>query len=75
MESLPRWICLVLCSDGVADFAAGAGVAPAEQDQRIKQTVLEYDDPARAAFELVVLANRAGGYDNISCVVLAVHGA
>ncbi len=66
---------LVLCSDGVADFAAGAGVAPAEQDQRIKQTVLEYDDPARAAFELVVLANRAGGYDNISCVVLAVHGA
>ncbi len=64
---------LLLCSDGVADFAAGAGAPPAEQDQRMLQCVLEYEDPARAAFELVVLANRAGGYDNISCVVLAVH--
>jgi serine/threonine protein phosphatase PrpC len=64
---------LLLCSDGVADFAAGAGAPPAEQDQKMLQCVLEYDDPARAAFELVVLANRAGGYDNISCVVLAVH--
>lgn len=66
---------LLLCSDGVADFAAGAGHPPAEQDARMKETVLEYEDPARAAFELVVLANRAGGYDNISCVVLAVHAA
>jgi len=64
---------LLLCSDGVADFAAGAGAPPIEQDQRMLQCVLEYEDPARAAFELVVLANRVGGYDNISCVVLAVH--
>jgi len=64
---------LLLCSDGVADFAAGAGAPQSEQDARMLQCVLEYDDPARAAFELVVLANRAGGYDNISCVVLAVH--
>jgi protein phosphatase len=64
---------LLLCSDGVADFAAGAGAPPADQDLRMMQCVLEHDDPARAAFELVVLANRAGGYDNISCVVLAVH--
>ena len=64
---------LVLCSDGVADFAAGAGAPPAEQDAKIKETVLTWEDPGRAAFELVVLANRAGGYDNISCVVIAVH--
>ncbi|MDP2341059.1 MAG: serine/threonine-protein phosphatase [Deltaproteobacteria bacterium] len=64
---------LVLCSDGVADFAAGAGAPQAEQDAKIKETVITWEDPGRAAFELVVLANRAGGYDNISCVVLAVH--
>jgi serine/threonine protein phosphatase PrpC len=64
---------LLLCSDGVADFAAGAGAPAIEQDAKMLQTVLEYEDPGRAAFELVVLANRAGGYDNISCVVLAVH--
>ena len=66
---------LLLCSDGVADFAAGAGAPPAEQDAKMLQTVLEFEDPGRAAFELVVLANRVGGYDNISCVVLAVHPA
>jgi serine/threonine protein phosphatase PrpC len=65
---------LLLCSDGVADFAAGAGAPQHEQDAKMLQCVLEHDDPARAAFELVVLANRAGGYDNISCVVLAAHG-
>jgi serine/threonine protein phosphatase PrpC len=64
---------LLLCSDGVADFAAGAGAPANEQDAKMLQTVLEYEDPGRAAFELVVLANRTGGYDNISCVVLAVH--
>jgi protein phosphatase len=66
---------LVLCSDGVADFVAGPGIPQVDQDEKIKQTVLEFEDPARAAFELVVLANRVGGYDNISCVVIAVHPA
>lgn len=65
---------LLLCSDGVADFAAGAGAPQHEHDSKMLQCILEHQDPARAAFELVVLANRAGGYDNISCVVLAVHG-
>lgn len=64
---------LVLCSDGVSDFAAGPGASQAEAEQRMLETVLEYEDPARAAYELVVLANRAGGYDNISCVVIAAH--
>jgi serine/threonine protein phosphatase PrpC len=66
---------LVLCSDGVADFVAGPGVAHDLQDETIKRTVLDHEDPARAAFELVVLANRAGGFDNISCIVIAVHPA
>jgi protein phosphatase len=64
---------LLLCSDGVADFAAGAGASELETEQKMLETVLEHEDPAYAAFELVVLANRAGGYDNISCVVVAVR--
>ncbi len=64
---------LLLCSDGVTDFAAGPGASQAEAEARMLECVLEYEDPARAAYELVVLANRAGGYDNISCVVIAAH--
>jgi protein phosphatase len=66
---------VVLCSDGVADFVAGAGAPEAEHDKAILDTALAFEDPARAAFELVVLANRAGGFDNISCVIVAVHEA
>jgi serine/threonine protein phosphatase PrpC len=64
---------LLLCSDGVTDFAAGPGSSQAEAEARMLACLLEYEDPARAAYELVVLANRGGGYDNISCVVIAAH--
>lgn len=64
---------LVLCSDGVTDFAAGLGASQREAEQSILDCVLKYRDPSRAAYELVVLANRAGGYDNISCVVIAAQ--
>jgi serine/threonine protein phosphatase PrpC len=64
---------LLICSDGVPDFAAGAGASQGEAEKVMLACLLEHDDPARAAFELVVLANRAGGYDNISCVVIAAH--
>ena len=66
---------VLICSDGIADFAAGAGAPQTDTDQKMLETVLEHEDPARAAFELVVLANRAGGFDNISCVVVAIHAA
>ncbi len=64
---------LVLCSDGVADFAAGPGAPTILAEHAMRDVVEEFEDPVRAAFELVVLANRAGGYDNISCVVIAAH--
>ncbi len=64
---------ILICSDGIADFAAGPGAPPNDTDLKMLETLLEFEDPARAAFELVVLANRAGGFDNISCVVVAVH--
>ena len=64
---------LVLCSDGVADFVAGVGAGPPMIEQKILETVLANPDPARACYELTVLANRTGGYDNISCIVVAAY--
>jgi serine/threonine protein phosphatase PrpC len=64
---------ILICSDGLADFAAGAGTDGPLSEAAMLQVLEEYDDPIRAAYELVVLANRAGGYDNISCVVIAAH--
>jgi serine/threonine protein phosphatase PrpC len=64
---------IVLCSDGVADYVAGAGNSTSEQERKILEVTLQEPDPARAAFELVVLSNRVGGYDNISCVVIAIE--
>lgn len=64
---------LVLCSDGIPDFAAGPGADQEEAEQRMLEVLNEFADPARAAFELIVLANRGGGYDNLSCIVIAAH--
>jgi serine/threonine protein phosphatase PrpC len=64
---------LLLVSDGIADFAAGLGASNYENDQRMLEVILDHRDPARAAFELIVLGNRAGGVDNLSCVVIAAE--
>ncbi|MCP4501618.1 MAG: SpoIIE family protein phosphatase [Deltaproteobacteria bacterium] len=64
---------LLICSDGLADFAAGAGAPARDAERAMREALDEFEDPVRASFELVVLANRAGGYDNISCVVVAAH--
>jgi protein phosphatase len=61
---------LLLCSDGLSDYV---GMTEREADEAIARVLGEFRDPARAAFELVVLANRAGGGDNITCIVLDVH--
>ena len=66
---------LLLCSDGLADFAAGPGTDGPESEKVMMDTLYTWEDPVRAAYELVVLANRTGGYDNISCVVIAAHPA
>ncbi|MDK0521101.1 MerR family transcriptional regulator [Streptomyces sp. ML-6] len=54
----------LLCSDGLS------GVVPAEEVRRVLTTT---GDPERAVRELVSLANRSGGPDNISCVVADVR--
>ena len=53
----------VLCSDGLSDEV---------HDNEIHQIVTTVSDPQDAANELVAAANRAGGRDNISAVVVDV---
>jgi len=54
----------LLCSDGLS------GVVPEDEVRRV---VAEAGDPEHAVRELVALANRSGGPDNVSCVVADVR--
>ncbi len=57
----------LLCSDGLS------GVVAAEEIRRVLGSVA---DPGEAALELIALANRAGGPDNVTCgVAHVVDGA
>jgi serine/threonine protein phosphatase PrpC/DNA-binding transcriptional MerR regulator len=53
----------LLCSDGLS------AVVPTEKVHEVMSSVA---DPERAVRELVALANRCGGPDNVSCVVAEV---
>ncbi|MFG2307357.1 MerR family transcriptional regulator [Streptomyces sp. NPDC048566] len=54
----------LLCSDGLSRV-----VDPVE----LRRVLVEFRDPEQAVRELVARANRAGGPDNISCVVADVE--
>jgi len=58
---------LILCSDGIPDYA---GWDEEDAEHCMAQAVTQAPDATTAAFELMVLANRGGGGDNISCIVL-----
>jgi serine/threonine protein phosphatase PrpC len=58
---------LVLCSDGIPDYG---GIDEEEAEENIRRAVESAPGAPWAAFELMVLANRGGGGDNISCIVL-----
>ncbi len=49
----------LLCSDGLSDYVSGDNIAHA----------LRIEDPHEAADRLIELALRAGGRDNITCIV------
>jgi len=63
---------LVLCSDGIPDYA---GFDDEHAEGRIGQVVEAAPGAPWAAFELMVLANRGGGGDNISCIVMRFEDA
>jgi protein phosphatase len=52
----------LLCSDGLSDYVSGDSIRDA----------LHIDDPHEAADRLVELALRAGGRDNVTCIVADV---
>jgi len=52
----------LLCSDGLSDYVSGQSIAEA----------LTIEDPHAAADRLIELALRAGGRDNITCIVADV---
>lgn len=53
----------VLCSDGLVDEVA---------DNEIRQLLIGHDQPDAAATALVAAANRNGGHDNVTVVVIDV---
>ena len=55
----------LLCSDGLSDYVSGQSIADA----------LAIEDPHAAADRLIELALRAGGRDNITCIVADVVAA
>jgi protein phosphatase len=61
-EALPgdRYL---LCSDGLSDVVT---------EETLHRTLLAIHDPDEAVVQLVELANRAGGPDNITCIVADV---
>lgn len=58
-----RWL---LCSDGLSSVVS---------DETLEQTLRDVEDPAECAEQLVALALKAGGPDNITCVVADVVDA
>jgi protein phosphatase len=53
----------LLCSDGLSDVVT---------EETLHRTLLSIADPDEAVIQLVDLANRAGGPDNITCIVADV---
>lgn len=52
---------IVLCTDGLWDMVT---------DEKLAQLVLRYADPDDAVRALIAAANEAGGYDNITVIVI-----
>jgi len=61
---------LLLCTDGLTDFA---GPGPAAAELAIFDVVRQQHQPEVALTELVALANRGGGGDNIGVAILAAE--
>jgi protein phosphatase len=60
---------LLLCSDGLSDYA---GNSESESREMIAKILETYNEPISACFWLTVLANQRGGGDNISVIEIKV---
>jgi len=60
---------ILMCSDGIPDYA---GMDEEDAERRMLEIVENAPGAPWAAFDLMVSANRGGGGDNISCIVLRV---
>ena len=58
---------ILLCSDGLPDYS---GIDEADAEDKMRKCIEESFNVHHAAFELISLANRGGGGDNLSCIVL-----
>ena len=58
---------LVLCSDGLPDYS---GIDEEHSEELMCQVVENALTVHHAAFELITLANRGGGGDNLSCIII-----
>lgn len=66
---------LILCSDGLPDYATPLGkpvLSPVGIEEILGRIIRDAIDPAMAAHELIGLANRNGGHDNIAVVAVFV---
>jgi len=61
---------ILLCTDGLFDYA---GATYEESEANIRRRVLAEAHPGIACLELIVLANRGGGGDNVGVALLKVH--
>jgi protein phosphatase len=53
----------LLCSDGLSDVVS---------DETMHRALMKFTDPEQAVLQLIELANRGGGPDNITCIVADV---
>ena len=60
---------VVLCTDGLFDYA---GATYEESEANIRRIVLNEPHPGIACLELILLANRGGGGDNIGVAIVKV---
>lgn len=61
---------LLFCSDGIPDYS---GLDEEDSEELMREVVENALTVHHAAFELVSLANRGGGGDNLSCIVIQFY--